>query len=124
MSVARLSRAQLRDVTFSEVRLDEGNFRMATGEQLLFDHVNLQRSDFYSATLTAARFFDCDLSGADLTDAKLPGARLHGSTLFELKGGEHLRNVVIDSAQVLPLAIGVFAGLHIRIDDDRDAPGS
>jgi uncharacterized protein YjbI with pentapeptide repeats len=120
MSGARLPRTQMRDVTFSEVRLDDANFRMATGERVLFDHVNLTRSDFYSAHLTNTRLFDCDLTGADVTKALLPAARLHGSTLLELKGGEDLRNTVIDSAQLLPLAVGVFAGLNIRIDDDRD----
>jgi hypothetical protein len=30
---------------------------------------------------------------------------------------------VIDSSQVLSLAIRVFAGLNIRIEDDRDATG-
>jgi uncharacterized protein YjbI with pentapeptide repeats len=95
---------------------------MSTGERVLFDHVNLERGDFYSANMTSTRFLDCDLTGADLSQAKLPGARLHGSVLLELNGGEYLRNVVIDSSQVLPLATGVFAGLNIRIEDERDTP--
>jgi uncharacterized protein YjbI with pentapeptide repeats len=82
--------------------------------------VNLERDEFYSAHLEAACFFDCDLSGADVSQAKLPEARLHGSVLSEIKGSEYLRDVVIDSAQVLPLAKGVFAGLNIRIEDDRE----
>jgi uncharacterized protein YjbI with pentapeptide repeats len=121
ISGARLARTQMRDVTFSEVRLDHANFRMSTGERVIFDHVNLEQGDFYSAQLTSARFFDCDLTGADVTKAKLPGARFHGSILLELKGGDYLRNVVINSSQVLPLATGVFAGLNIRVEDDRDA---
>jgi hypothetical protein len=28
---------------------------------------------------------------------------------------------VIESAQVIPLAYGVFAALNIRVEDDRDA---
>jgi hypothetical protein len=102
MSGARLPRTQMHDVTFHDVKLDRG--------------------DFYSAHLTKTRFFDCDLTGADVAKTKLAGARFHGSVLLDLKGGEYLRNVVIDTAQVLPLAAGVFAGLNIRIDDDRDAP--
>lgn len=124
MSGARLPRAQMRDVTFSEVRLDDGNFRISRGERVLFDHVNLVRGDFYSAQLTSTSFFDCDLTGADVAKTRFPGCRLHGSILLDLKGGEFLRDVVIDSSQVLPLAIGVFAGLNIRVEDDRDAPNS
>jgi uncharacterized protein YjbI with pentapeptide repeats len=122
MSGARLPRAQLQDVTFSDVRLDDVNFRMSKGARVLFDHVNLTRGDFYAAHLTSTCFFDCDLTGADVTQAKFPGSRLHGSTLLELKGAESLRDVVIDSTQVLPLAVGVFAGLKIRVEDERDAP--
>jgi uncharacterized protein YjbI with pentapeptide repeats len=86
---------------------------------VVFDHVNLERGEFYSAHLKAACFFDCDLSGADVSQVKLPGARFHGSVLSEIKGGEYLRDVVIETAQVLPLARGVFAALNIRVEDDR-----
>ena len=119
MSGALLPRAQMQDVTFSEVRLDGANFRMIEGERILFDHVNLERSEFYSAHLKAGRFFDCDLSGADVSQVKLPGARFHGSVLSEIKGSEYLRDVVIESTQVLPLAQGVFACLNIRVENDR-----
>jgi uncharacterized protein YjbI with pentapeptide repeats len=121
MSGALLPRAQFRDVTFSEVRLDHVNFRMIEGERVVFDHVNLEQGEFYSAHLTAACFFDCDLSRADVSQVKLPEARFHGSLVAELKGGEYLRDVVIDTAQVLPLAKGVFAGLNIRVEDDPEA---
>jgi uncharacterized protein YjbI with pentapeptide repeats len=124
MSGVRIPRAQMRDVTFSEVRLDDGNFRMTTGERVVFDHVNLVRGDFYSAHLRSTCFFDCDLSCADVAKARLPGSRLHGSNLMELKGAEFLRDVVIDGSQVLPLAIRVFAGLNIRVEEDRDAPNA
>jgi hypothetical protein len=97
------------------------NFRMIEGERVIFDHANLERSEFYSAHLKAACFFDCNLSGADLSQVNLPGARFHGSVLFEIKGSEYLRDVVIESAQVIPLATGVFAGLNIRVEDDREA---
>jgi uncharacterized protein YjbI with pentapeptide repeats len=121
MSGALIPRARMQDVTFSEVRLDQVNFRMIKGERVVFDHVNLERGEFYSADLKATCFFDCDLSGADLSQVKLPGARFHGSVLSDIKGSEYLRGVVIETAQVLPLAHGVFAGLNIRVEDDRDA---
>jgi uncharacterized protein YjbI with pentapeptide repeats len=121
MSGALFPRAQMQDVTFSEVRLDQVNFRMIEGERVVFDHVNLERSDFYSAYLRAACFFDCNLTGAEVSQVKLPSARFHGSVLSEIKGSEYLRDVVIESSQVIPLAEGVFAGLNIRVEDDREA---
>ena len=93
---------------------------MIRGDRVVFDHVNLERGEFYAAHLENACFFDCNLSGADVSQVKLPGARFHGSVLSELKGSEYLRDLVIDSTQVLPLAEGIFAGLNIRVEDDRD----
>jgi hypothetical protein len=69
--------------------------------------------------LHAACLFDCDLNGADFSQAVLPGAKFQGSSLAEIKGGEYLRDVVIDSSQVLPLALRVFSALGIRVDDER-----
>jgi uncharacterized protein YjbI with pentapeptide repeats len=120
MSGALLPRARMQDVTFSEVRLDGANFRMIEGERVVFDHTNLQRGEFSAAHLKTACFFDCDLSGADVSQVKFPGTRFHGSLLADIKGSEYLRDIVIDSAQVLPLAQGIFAGLNIRITDDRE----
>jgi uncharacterized protein YjbI with pentapeptide repeats len=111
MSGALFPRAVMHDVTFSEVRLDQVNCRLIEGERVVFDHVGLQGAEFYSAHLTGARFFDSDLSGADVSQVTLPGARFHGSPLSDLRGSEYLRDVVIESTQVLPLARGVFAGV-------------
>jgi uncharacterized protein YjbI with pentapeptide repeats len=124
LSGALLSHARMQDVTFSDVKLDGANFRMCVGERILFDFANLERADFYSAQLKFARFFDCDLRSADVSQAVVPGARFHGSVLSELKGSEYLRDVVIDTSQVLPLATGVFGGLNIRIEDDRERDAS
>ena len=48
MSGALIPRAQMQDVACSEVRLDDVNFRMSRGDRVLFDHVDLRRSEFYS----------------------------------------------------------------------------
>ena len=50
MSSALIAHAHLRDVTFSESKLDDVNFRMCQGDRVVFDDVNLQRADFYAAT--------------------------------------------------------------------------
>ena len=124
MSGALIAQAHLQDVTFSESKLDGVNFRMCQGDRVLFDHVNLGEASFYAARLMSACFFDCDLSDADVSQAVFPGARFHGSLLALIRGGEYLRDIVIDSSQVLPLATRVFSALDIRVEDDRDAADS
>ncbi len=124
MSGALIARGHFQDVTFSDSKLDGVNFRMCQGDRLVFDHVNLRGADFYAAHLVSARFFDCDLNETDVSQAVLPRARFHGSLLSDIKGGEYLRDIVIDSSQVLPLATRVFSALAIRVEDERDAPHS
>jgi uncharacterized protein YjbI with pentapeptide repeats len=51
---------------------------MLGGKRVVFDHVNLERGEFYSAHLATACFFDCDLSGADVSQVNLPGLAATG----------------------------------------------
>ena len=119
MSGTLIPLSSLRDVTFTECKLDGANFRMSEAERIVFDQVNLRGAEFSAGRFTAARFFDCDLGGAEFSQSVLPGARFFGSSLADLKGGEYLRDIVIDSPQVLPLALSVFSALGIRVDDER-----
>jgi len=118
-----LTDARLRDVRVSNCRLDGGSFRMVGTELVEFEDVNLEGVDFTAAKLGGARFFGCDLTGADFSHADLRKARLHGSTLHDLKGAGSLKGVVIDSAQVFPLAPQVLKALSITVDDERDGSG-
>jgi hypothetical protein len=124
MSGVLFPEAKLQDVTFTECKLDGANCRMIEADRILFDQVNLRSAEFSAARFTSACFFDCDLNEADFSQAVIPGARFHGSLLADIKGGEYLRDIVIDSSQVLPLALRVFFGLGIRVDDERDIPES
>ncbi|HEX4126117.1 MAG TPA: pentapeptide repeat-containing protein [Acidimicrobiales bacterium] len=122
MSGAQIAQSRMEDVTFTECKLDDANFRMCAADRILFDHVNLRGAEFSAAHLVGASFFDCDATGAEFSQVVMPGARFHGSSLADIKGGQSIRDIVIDSAQVLPLALRVFADLGIRIADERDTP--
>jgi uncharacterized protein YjbI with pentapeptide repeats len=101
-------RARLRDVSFVGCRLDGVNLRMVNTERILFENVDLHDADLLSGEFLAARFFDCNLDAAQFSQALLPGARLHGSSVLGIKGAEYLRHVIIDSTQILHLALPVF----------------
>jgi len=122
MSGLNVPSATLRDVVFSESKVKGANFRMVEGERVLFDHVDLQDTEFTAAKLKSACFFDCDLSQVEFLHVALPGARFHGSSHAEIKGAEYLRDAIIESSQVLPLALRVFSSLGISIDDEREIP--
>jgi uncharacterized protein YjbI with pentapeptide repeats len=120
MSGAVFTRSSLRDVLFTGCRLDDANFRMSETKAVVFEDVDLRRSDFYAAHVDGSRFFDCDLTGTEFTKASASGVRFHGSTLLDLKGAQCLAGAVIESSQVLPVALGVLAALSIRVDDERE----
>jgi uncharacterized protein YjbI with pentapeptide repeats len=114
------SRAKLRDVRFVACRLEEASFRMAAGERIEFVGCDLRGSDFYEARMADARFASCDLSGAELSKAELRGARLQGSKLDDIKGSRSLEGVVIDSSQIVSVALGIMHALDILIDDEDE----
>jgi hypothetical protein len=70
--------------------------------------------------LTAAHPERCDLTGVEFSNAQVTGAFLHGSLLEGIRGAAGLRGIVIGTDQILPLALSMFAGLGIRVDDDPD----
>ena len=121
MSGVVMTRGRLRDVRFVGCRADDANLRMTAGERVHLEDVVLRGADFGSVKWSGARFFDCDLTGASFTKADLAGARLHGSRLDEVRGGAGLKGVVIDGAQVVPLAEAVFRALGIAVDGEREA---
>jgi uncharacterized protein YjbI with pentapeptide repeats len=122
MSGAAFTRCSFRDVLITGCRLDDANLRMSETKAVVFDGVDLRAGDFYGAKLDGTRFFDCNLTGAQFSQASTPGARFHGSTMLDVKGGQYLAGSVIDSTQVLPLALGVLSALSIEVDDDREPP--
>jgi uncharacterized protein YjbI with pentapeptide repeats len=120
MSGVLLTRANLAEVTITRCRLDRASFRMSDVRSVAFDADDLSGGDFYATQLIETRMFDCDLTGAEFSKASAPGLRLHGSTLYDLLGGEGLSGAVIESSQILAVALGVLSALGIEVDDDRD----
>jgi uncharacterized protein YjbI with pentapeptide repeats len=115
-----LPQARLRDVRIVGGSLDEASLRLASGSRVEITGSSLREADLYGIELAESHLTGCDLTGAELSAARLPGARLHGSVLDGVRGAEGLRGVVIDSAQVHPLALRVLAALDIEIDDEID----
>jgi uncharacterized protein YjbI with pentapeptide repeats len=115
-----VAQASLRDVGFRECRLDDANFRMSVGERVQFNRSMLRGADFYRARLPGLRLFDCDLTGVEFSRADLRGGRLHGSRLEGLRGADSARGAVIDSSQLLPMALQVLGSLGIAVDDERE----
>ena len=117
MSGFDLALGRLRDVEFVECRLDGANLRMIDAERVRFEGCELTEADFYGAKATKVAFADCDLTGAEFSQATLAGARFGGSRLTDVRGATALTGATIDTAQIVPLALGLFAALNITVED-------
>jgi uncharacterized protein YjbI with pentapeptide repeats len=122
MSGVLLPLALLRDVTFSECRIDGANLRRIDAERVRFDGVDLHDAELTAARFGSTSFFDCDLTQAEISQVVLGGARFNGSSLSGLRGAEYFKDAVIDSMQVSAVTLAVLAASGVRIDDDRDEP--
>jgi uncharacterized protein YjbI with pentapeptide repeats len=115
-----LGGATMQDVRFADCKIDNGHFRLSTGERVAFEASVLAGADFSGARIAHAHLFDCDLTGADFSGARIKGARLHGSTLEDVRGALDLTGVVIDANQVVPLGVRVLAALGVGVDEERE----
>lgn len=120
LSGAVLAGARLHEVTFTRCKADGVNLRGVQGTNVTFDDTVLRTADLGGATITGGSLLGCDLTDADITKATLAGARLHRSTLDGLKGVEHLREVVIDPTQLVPLALRLCAAAGIVVEEEDE----
>lgn len=122
MSGTVLAGGRLSDVAFNRCKADGLNLRMVQGTRVTFDDTVLRGAELLQASIAEARLLGCDLTEVDVTRATLTGAWLHRSTLEAMKGVEHLRDVVIEATQLVPLAVQVFAanGIVIAEEDGDD----
>jgi uncharacterized protein YjbI with pentapeptide repeats len=120
MSAVTLTRCRLVDVSITDCRLDHPNLRMSHAKSVTFEDVDLSNGDFYAAVLENTKFFDCNLTASEFSKAKMEQVRFHGSNLLDLKGGQYLGGSVIETSQVLSVALGVLSALNVLVDDDRE----
>jgi uncharacterized protein YjbI with pentapeptide repeats len=114
--------ARLHDIAFVECRLDGAEFRMTDCARVQFDRCALVGADFYGSRLSQVSIFDSDLTDVEFSKAVFKDGRLHGSKLEHVRGGGYLKNVTIDSTQILPMALQMFTSFGIDVDDERVPP--
>jgi len=112
-----ISDTKLHHVSFRDCKLDDANFRFASGSTSCSTAARSSKPTSPKRSFTSSALTGCDLRRAVFEKASLAGTRLSGSTLDGLRGAGSLRGVVVGTDQVLPLALGVFGDLGIVISD-------
>lgn len=109
----------LRDVRFTESRLDLSSFRFTELASVAFDRCNLTGVDFINADLGRAQFTACDLTGAQFSHAKMEGARFANCVLVDIGGVTSWNGAVVRSHDLVTLSYTLAAALGIRVEDDN-----
>jgi uncharacterized protein YjbI with pentapeptide repeats len=124
LSVLRMTGFQwtdgrLRDVRFTDSRIDLSSFRFTNFVSVVFDRCNLTGVDFVNADLRGAEFSGCDLSGAQFSHAKMEGARFADCVLADIVGVTSWDGAIVRSHDLVTLSYTLAAALGIRIENDR-----
>ncbi len=119
ISSANFGGARLTDVAITASKANDLNLRMTKLERCAVHETVIEQSDFTGSQGAEIAFVDSDLSATVFTNARLKNLVLYGSTLTELVGASALKGATIDSNQVLPFALALFAAHAVKVSDDR-----
>jgi uncharacterized protein YjbI with pentapeptide repeats len=108
------------DVVFAETKLTGAGFRMTSWERSAFEGCDLRRAELLEATLDHVEVSGCDLTEADVTRARLTEVCFRATRLDDLVGATALAGATVDTTQLVPLALALFAALRIRLDDGAE----
>ncbi|MGN6215482.1 MAG: pentapeptide repeat-containing protein [Solirubrobacterales bacterium] len=112
-----LSEAKLEDVTFRDCKLDYANLRFAELSRVTFEDCVLTDTDCQGMRCEESRFSGCRMHGTDFSKAELDGTDLRGSDLHLTGGVAALRGAVVNTSQVIDLAIPLAEAAGISVLD-------
>lgn len=98
-----ISNGVLKDVLFSECKIDMANFRYAKLKNIKFVDCQLQNADFINSNLINVQFQNCDLSAAVFAQCTIKNVDFRTSNL-DIVGWQYLKGATIDSAQLMAAA--------------------
>jgi uncharacterized protein YjbI with pentapeptide repeats len=113
----QLQTSALRDITFSNCKLDVANFRFSKFKNVRFKDCILDEADFYAAELENVDFQNCRMDMASFSGAKLKGVDFRSSDITGIVGINGLAGGIIDSMQLITLAPLLAATLKIVVAD-------
>lgn len=105
------------DVAIERCTLRDASLRNTTWQHAELVEVVFARADFTNATFEQASFERCDLTEALFWHASLGGVSFPACRLDAVRGGLAFRGTRLELAQVNDVAMTVFEGLEIVVDD-------
>lgn len=96
--------AHIKDVVFSNCRINLSNFRKTTFERCAFIECDLREADFAGAQLKSIHFENCEIAGADLSNTQCKRVEFHHTNLSDLKGISGLQGATISESNLIEIA--------------------
>jgi uncharacterized protein YjbI with pentapeptide repeats len=118
MAGINLSRAVIKDVTFSGCKLDLANFRFSKLVRVAFVDCSLTDADFVSAELNHVTFTRCVVERTAFDHCKAFSVDLRGAQLISLSGWQSLKGVSIDTAQLMSIAPQIAQEIGLSVTDE------
>ena len=120
---SRLVGFDVREGTIEDLRVLDSSlvlasFAFADLRNVVFERVNLNEASFMQARLEGVEFIDCQLAGADLRGARLKGATIRGASLDGVVGVESLAGLTMPWADVVASTAALAAALGITVESD------
>ena len=94
----------LKNVHFTNCKLDLANFRMSRLENVIFEGCIVTDLDLYQAKLKDVAFIDCDLENVECSAATMKNVDLTRARIVSIKGLSGLKGAHISSEQLVTLA--------------------
>ena len=106
----------------ADCKLDYATFeRVRAGGPVLFAGCSLREAVFTGCNLTGCLFDECDLPAAEFGPGTYRRCDLRGNDLSAISGAPHLKQAVLDRAQLLQLAVALSAELGVTFGDGDHA---
>lgn len=113
-----LSRGKAQDLRVVDSSLTLCSFASAELRNVVFERVNLEEATFMDARLDAVEFLDCRLAGADFRGVTVKACAIRGTLLEGVIGVECLAGVAMPVSDVIASATAIAEALGIRVEFD------
>ena len=118
MTGVDLSRSTLQDVIFEDCKLDMANFRFSKLKRVKFINCTFSETDFQAAELHEVSFGSCQLGKVEFGQAKIKQVDVRTSELYDIRGWQSLKGLVIDSTQLVMVAPQLANELGIVVKEE------
>lgn len=118
MTGVDFSRSTFKDIIFEDCKLDMANFRFAKLTRVKFINCMLNEADFQVAELREVAFESCHLEKVEFGQSKIKQVDVRSSQLYDIRGWQSLKGLVIDSTQLVMVAPQLANELGIVIKEN------